>query len=251
MTEAHVPPQACGNSGAFIERAQWTVGPGGAQIGRWQDGGLSVYGLCRDCNVLTSDKADPAYVDFHRRVQAVLSPGGGRLSLATGGLPVAVAPGLVSRSVLAGMFAINDSLQDMFPDVALGLRERSETLRLPDELELRLAITVGRESRIGGPVGYMKVLRERIFYLPFADVWFPPLAWSVSSTRDTAVSLGPSLTRDWADVSEWVRYGADLVTDLRNLTRQLPLVRPPRFGAEEWVLLSGNTMTAVEGRSKT
>lgn len=249
MTEAHVPPQACGNSGRQVERAQWTIGPGGAQVGRWQDGGLSVFGLCRDCNVVTSDKPDPAYADFHRRVVAALSPGAMRLRLNPHHPPAQVAPGLVARSVLAGMFAINDSLQDFFPDVARGLRDRMPT-ELGDGLQLRLALTPGPESRIGGPVGYMKALRERVFYLPFADIWFPPLAWSLSSNRDSPTDLGPSLTADWADVSEWLRFGADVSTDLRNLSRPLRFVRPPRFGAEEWVLLTGKTMTALEGRPR-
>lgn len=195
--------------------------------------------------------ADPAYADFHRRVAAALSPLARRLLLDANHLPVPVAPGLVARSVLVGMFAINDSLQDMFPDVAEGLRNSAQPLRLGDGLQLRLALTPGPESRIGGPVGYMKVMQERIFYLPFADVWFPPLVWSLTSTRDVPDHLGASLTQDWADVSQWPRYGAETITDLRNLVRRLRFVRPPPFGAEDWVLLSGNTMTALEGRPRS
>lgn len=65
------------------------------------------------------------------------------------------------------------------------------------------------------------------------------LVWSLTSTRDVPDHLGASLTQDWADVSEWPRYAAETITDLRNLVRRLRFVRPPRFGAEDWVLLSG------------
>ena len=58
MTDAHGPPRSCGNSGATRERAQWVSDVGGARLGPYKAGGLSVYGLCRDCNELTSDKAD-------------------------------------------------------------------------------------------------------------------------------------------------------------------------------------------------
>lgn len=251
MTEAHVPPQSCGNSGEVRERAQWVSDVGGARLGPYKPGGVSVYGLCRDCNALTSDKADPAYIDFHRRVSSVLGENVQLLLVEPGQLPVRVAPGLVARSVLAGMFAINDRLQDHFPDVARGLREKSDDLRLSDDLQLRLALTTGRKSRIGGPVGYMRVLGQRAFYMPLADIWFPPLAWCLRSVKSAEASLGVELTAAWGDVSDWIRYGPDLVTDLRNVTRTLPVAQPPQFGADEWMLLTGDeTMTALEGRPR-
>jgi len=213
---------------------------------------LSVYGLCRDCNLATSDKADRAYIDFHTRMSFVLQTTTQRLLIDPRQLPVRVAPRLVARSVLAGMFAINDRLHEHFPDLARGIRENQADLRLPEGLELRLALTRGQASRIGGPVGYMKVLKNRTWHMPLADVWFPPLARFLGSSRSSDPSLGPQLTATWSDVSEWPRYGNDLVTDLRNVISPMPEMQPPRFGADEWVLMTGDeAMTALEGRPRS
>lgn len=250
MSEAHVPPESCGNRGSALERAKWVSGgSGGARLDSWRPGALTVYGLCRDCNNLTSDKADPAYTEFHRRMSNVLGGQARRLSMNPRQLPVRVAPGLVARSVLAGMFAINDRLQEHLPELAQGLLDRREDLRLPDDLQLRLALTPGPSSRIGGPVGYMQVLLQRRTYTPLADIWFPPLAWCLRSGRATDPTLGPELTANWADVSEWVRYGPDFETDLRNVAQPLPWALPPQFGADEWTMMIGDgAMTALEGR---
>lgn len=209
-----------------------------------------MYGLCRDCNHLTSDKADPAYIDFHNQVSKLWTPSAQRLL--QGAVPARVAPGLVARSVLAGMCAINGGLQEHFPGLASGLRTGRLDMRMPEGLTLRLALADGTRSRIGGPVGYMRVLGKRAIHMPLAEVWSPPLAWCLRSTRSTARSLGPELTSDWADVSAWIRYSTDLVTDLRNVAGPMPLVRPPRFGAENWVVLTGDeVMAALEGRPAT
>lgn len=248
MTEAHVPPQAVGNRGPHRQRAQWVAGNGGAQLGRWQDGGLSVYGLCERCNHQTSVRADPAYIDFHLRLAGLLDTGI-RLLQHSGDLPVRVAPGLVARSVLAGMFAVNDRLYDRYPELAKGLRTDSPDLRLPEDLRLLMAMTPGPRSRLGGPVGYMRVLTVRQFHMPLAEIWFPPLAWVLRAARASEPSLGPDLTTSWGDATEWVRYGPELTTDLRNVMRTMPVAYLPEFGAEEWVILAGDgAMTAIEGR---
>ncbi len=251
MTEAHVPPKATGNHGRLRERAQWVAGDDGATVGRWRPGGLSVYGLCTDCNGLTSGREDPAYIDLHNRVTQLRTGAVRRLLVDAKDLPARVAPGLVARSVLAGMFAINDDLEDRFPRLARGLRERESDLRLPEELRLRLALTEGDLARVGGPVGYMRVLGRREFHMPLAEFWFAPFAWCLRSARGADPSLGPEITDAWGDVTEWVRYGPDLTTDLRNVVGALPVAVLPRFGSDEWVLLSGDdSMTALEGRRR-
>lgn len=80
-----------------------------------------MYALCSDCNNLTSARADPAYIDFHKQVATVRAPAARRVLIEPSSLPVSVAPGLVARSVLIGMFAINDRLQESFPALARGL----------------------------------------------------------------------------------------------------------------------------------
>lgn len=247
MTEAHVPPRGIGNDRRARERAQWVTSAGGARLSGWKPGGLSVYGLCRDCNHLTSDKADPAYIDFHNAVLKLWAPSQ-RFLRQPGMVPAPVAPGLVARSVLAGMYAINDRLQELFPELAAMLIAERRDMRLPEGLTLRLGLTDGTWSRIGGPVGYMQVLSQRRTHMPLAEIWFPPLAWCLRSTRSTDDFLGPELTENWADVTDWVRYGPDLSTDLRNVAGPLPLVRPPQFGGDEWIVLTGDAMAALEGR---
>jgi hypothetical protein len=146
------------------------------------------------------------------------------------------------------MFAINDRLQDHFPHLAGTLRAGDSRLVLPDEVRLRLALVEGAESRISGPVGYMRVLTRRETHMPFADVWFPPLAWSLVSTRNHPASLGPDITTNWGDASEWARYAPSVTLDLRALVGALPIAPPPMFGTDDWVVMTGNGMTTIEGR---
>jgi len=70
------------------------------------------------------------------------------------------------------------------------------------------------------------------------------------STRSTPSSLGPQITSTWGDVTDWVRYGSDLTTDLRNVVGPLPAAQAPQFGAEGWVIITGDgVMTVIEGDS--
>lgn len=170
MTEAHVPPQGIGNRAPLHRRASWVTSPRGAGIDSYKPGGLSVFGLCFNCKNVSSGAADPAYIDFHNAVTRYWSPTIRRLLVEPTAVPAPVAPGLVARSVLVGLFAINDRLQDHSPDLARGLRDDDPNLRLPDELRLRIALMEGARSRIGGPVGYMRVLTRRETCMPFADV---------------------------------------------------------------------------------
>jgi hypothetical protein len=248
MTEAHVPPQAVGNNGKRVERTSWVQSDTGARLGSWKPGGLTVYGLCHDCNHLTSGADDPAYIAFHNEVQKYSSPGAQRLLINPQALPATVSPGLVARSVLAGKFALNDRLQEHFPHLATGLRLRRPDLRLPDELTLRLALYQGTQARIGGPVSFMRVLNRREVHSPFADIWFPPMAWCLVSSRPGPVQLGPEISATWADVSDWIRYSPQTAVDLRTLVGPMRPARPPQFGGQDWAVLLGDSMAAVEGR---
>lgn len=247
MTEAHVPPQAIGNRAPEHSRASWVTTDDGARIGSYKPGGLSVFGLCEPCNNLTSGMADPAYIDFHRQVSRYWSPTIRRLLIEPTAVPARLAPGLVARSVLIGMFAINERLHEHFPDLAHGLRDGDPDLRLPESLRLRVALAEGPRSRIGGAVGYMRVARRRETYMPFADMWFPPLAWCLISSRSGDPSLGPDITTEWGDATAWVRFAAETIVDLRNLVGALPIAPPPMFGSDDWVVMFGGGMVALEG----
>lgn len=251
MTQAHVPPRAVGNDGRHRERALWVQGQGGARLSGWRPGGLTVYGLCSRCNHSTSDRADVAYLDFHRRLKAALSSTSQRLLLDPRSLPVRLSPGLVARSVLSGLFAVNDRMHEHYPALAAGLRDKQRDLALPPQLQLRLAVASGTRSRIGGPVGYARVFGRRAFHLPLAEVWFPPMAWVLRTAGPTDPSVGEEFTAAWGDATEWIRYQPELTTDLRNLTGPLPRVQPPQFGADDWLILTGEkAMAAVEGRPR-
>jgi hypothetical protein len=247
MTEAHVPPRGIGNHAPQHRRASWVTTDHGAGIDSYKPGGLSVFGLCHSCNNLTSGAADPAYIDFHNAVTRYWSPTMRRLLTMPTAVPAPVAPGLVARSVLVGMFAINDRLQGHFPDLAQGLRDDDADLRLPDGLRLRLALLKGARTRIGGPVGYMRVLTRRETYMPFADVWYPPLAWCLISSRVGDPSLGSDITAEWGDASAWVRYAPETIVDLRELVGALNNAPPPMFGTDDWVVLTGAGMVSLEG----
>jgi hypothetical protein len=247
MTEAHVPPQGVGNRAPRHRRASWVTSDRGAGIDSFKPGGLSVFGLCADCNNLTSHAADPAYIDFHSAVTRFWAPSVRPLLLEATGVPAPVAPRLVARSILVGMFAVNDRLQELFPELARALREDEPDIRLPDELCLRLALMEGIRSRISGPIGYMRVLTRRETYMPLADVWFPPLAWCLASAHATGPSLGPDITAGWGDATDWLLYAPDHVDDLRRLVGALPIAAPPMFGTDDWVVLTGDGMVALEG----
>jgi hypothetical protein len=97
----------------------------------------------------------------------------------------------------------------------------------------------------------MRVLGRKQFHLPLAEIWYPPLAWCLRSARASEPSLGPDLTAGWADVSAWIRYGADLSTDLRNVAGPLPAASPPPFGGDDWLILSSDeAVAAMEGRPR-
>ncbi len=59
------------------------------------------------------------------------------------------------------------------------------------------------------------------------------------SERD---GLGPQITKQSADVSEWVKYGPDrTAVDLRNLIRSLPAMPHPMLvRTDDWVELMTN-----------
>jgi hypothetical protein len=248
LTLAHVPPRQVGNHGGRVQRAPWVTSPAGAKLGSFKAGPLTVYGLCADCNNLTSGMDDPAYIDFHKEVERYLRPTMRRLLLEPTQIPARVAPGLVARSVLAGMFALNDRLQEHYPEFADELRDSGADRRLPDELSLRLALTSGSHARVGGPVMFMRVLGTRELHSPFADIWFPPLAWCLTSSRPAPSSLGPEISDRWADVSDWIRYRTETTVDLRDLVRRIEFASAPQFGADEWVTMLGDSMAAVEAR---
>lgn len=67
----------------------------GASLASFRPGPLAVSGLCFDCNNLTSGKADPAYIDFHKQVERYLRPSMRRILVEPTDVHARISPGLV------------------------------------------------------------------------------------------------------------------------------------------------------------
>lgn len=250
MTKAHVPPQTAGNSekvtSGIVRLSNGVRGPG-----RQASGGMWLRGLCEPCNNLAGRRYDLAYGEFakslirHARF-------GNRLHLTRPWEPppVGVAPGLVSRSVLFGFFAISPNLRVIFPELASDLRVERDHIAIPEGLTLRFAILPERRVRIAGPMSAHRVLTVREDFDTFGEIFFRPLAWVLAPTSSVESRFGnvSRLDREgWASADEWLQYGSDVVNvDLRNLVRRVPVVQHPySIGRDEWIELFSDEITPV------
>lgn len=248
LSKAHVPPRAAGNTTKMLRAADVIVG-NVRRPGRWSEGGMWVRGLCEKCNNHAGNTYDVPYADFAEQLQRLSSPTARRLAVIPGEAPgVRFAPGLVSRSVLFGMFAINPRLWVLFPELADDLtHERAAgrgPIRWPDKLALKLALShpmFPDSGVISSGVWAMRVLHERVVHWTFGDIVWPPLMWSLVPNDDDSErdGLGPQITKPLADVSEWVKYGPDRTSvDLRGLIRNLPAMAHPMLNrTNDWAEL--------------
>lgn len=234
LSKAHVPPQAAGNNTTVLRAADVIVN-NVRQPGRWSQGGMWVRGLCADCNNEAGNAYDVPYADFAKQIERMSSPTARRLAVIQGEAPGAVfAPGLVSRAVLFGMFAINPRLRVLFPELADDLKNDAPAgigpIRWPDKLALKISRThpaFPDHGVISSGVWAMRVLRERVVHWTFGDIVWPPLMWSLVPNDNDAErdGLGPQITKPLPDVSEWVQYGPDRTSvDLRSLIATLPTI---------------------------
>lgn len=248
LSRAHVPPQSAGNN-ARVLRAADVIVNGVRQPGRWSAGGMWVRGLCEDCNNRAGNGYDVPYADFAKQVSLLSSPTARRLAIIPSEAPGArFAPGLVSRAVLFGMFAINPRLRVLFPELAEFLanetRPGSGAIPWPDKLTLKVARTHSAFQDYGvisSGVWAMRVLHERVVHWTFGDIVWPPLMWTLvpNGNDSEREGLGPQITKPLPDASEWVKYGPDRTSvDLRNLTRTLPAMPHPMLArTDDWVEL--------------
>lgn len=248
MSRAHVPPQVAGNS-RDVTSSIVLIANGIRRNGRSTSGGVWVRGLCEKCNSLAGARYDSAYGDFVQRIRSYgrLS---GRFHLPEPWSPpaVSVAPGRVARSVMFGMFAISPHLRELFPELAADLSAGRAHITIPDKLSLRYAMYPDRVARLTGPVYSQRVLGRREHYRTFAEIFFPPLAWVLTSGDHLSPGGAESILdlQGWAEATTWLRYGDDVTsTDLRNLCRRLPVVTHPLSDPSEWLEMFSDEITPI------
>lgn len=254
LSRAHVPPQAAGNTTEVL-RAADVILDGVRQPGRWQEGGMWIRGLCEDCNNQAGSHYDVAYADFASQVGRLSSPLARHLAVVPGEAPaVRFAPGLVARAVVFGMFAVNPRLRILFPNLAADLMAEMKhghtgagPVRWPDKLRLKVGRThpvFPNTGVISSGVWAMRVETERVVHGTFGDIVWPPLTWSLVPVLDSTESdgLGPPITMQLADASDWIHYGPDrTAVDLRHLVRALPAMLHPMLArTDDWIELMSN-----------
>lgn len=250
MTKAHVPPQAAGNTGA-VTNMSLQIQNGSRVPGRSSPGGLWVRGLRQGCNGLAGRNYDSTYSDFARRL-IIYARLANRMHLLRPWEPpaVTVAPGLVARSVLFGMFAINPQLRIVVPELANDLLSGTPHITMPQRLTLRFALFSGRRSRIAGPIGAHRVLTARQDFETLAEIFFSPLAWTLAPSGprpSQGVAEAVVEAQGWACADDWLLYGPDVVhADLRDLAHRLPVVKHPLWEhQDEWLERRSDEITPI------
>lgn len=247
LSKAHVPPQAAGNRGRVTSAVSRIV-EGQRTSGRPYTGGMWLRGLCGECNSLAGGRYDAAYGDFARRLRTYAQVAS-RTSLPDpfSAPAVSVAPGLVARSVMFGMFAISPHLRVLAPELAEDLRSGRTHIPMPDGFSLRFALYPLRTARLTGPVYSQRILKQRQHYNTFAEVFFAPLAWVLTpGKRSTALETTENVldAQGWACADEWLHYGDDVTSvDLRNLCRKVPIVGHPMGRRDEWFEMFSDDVT--------
>jgi hypothetical protein len=251
LSRAHVPPQSAGNTTKVL-RAPDVIVDGVRRPGRWAEGGMWVRGLCENCNNRAGITYDVPYADLADQVARLSTRVARRLAVIPGEPPGATfAPGLASRAVLFGMFAINPRLRVLFPELAHNVQNEPVPshgpIRWPDQLALKVGLThpdLPNSGVLSSGVWAMRVIHERVVHFTFGDIVFPPLMWSlVPTTNDSERDgLGPQITKPLPDVTEWVKYGPDRTSvDLRSLVPTLPAIAHPMLArTNDWVELMTN-----------
>lgn len=250
MTKAHVPPKSSGNDTSVLRAADLLSNVGERGPGRWQQGGMWVRSLCEDCNHLAGRRYDAAYADLAGQFRKYSTPfARGLRSLPNDPPPVSVAPGLVARCVMIGMFAINPRLRLVFPQLAEDLQvdvAGVAEVRWPSELALLLGRTDDRiashQALLSGGVWHLRVLTRKEFHASFADIVFPPFVWClIPAGLDTHADLGRRVSSNLPAVSDWVRYRPEVIVDIRALLRwSMPVFLHPAHRKDgSWVEMMG------------
>ena len=114
------------------------------------------------------------------------------------------------------MLGISPHIRVLHPQLATEVHAGGP-VRLPGGLALRVAVYLGANAQLAGPMlsGFTDGSGRAIHSL--ASVTFAPLSWALV-TSDTGDVLAES---GWADATEWLRYADDRESvDLRYLHPQ-------------------------------
>lgn len=208
---------------------------------RPQEGGLWLRTLCERCNGIAS-KCDGAYGEFAAALSPYLLPHELALPMRNGVPPIPIAPGRVARSVLHGMIALTPGLRLMHSEMCDSLLDDADEIRLPEGLQLRLALTSDSHARIASAYHYYRVLGQRIDYTAFAEVYFRPLFWILTS-RESAPELSLPNLESWGNATDWICYSRDaLRLGLRDVLDRLEITRHPsrRASRDQWLEIGGS-----------
>ncbi|MCX4451742.1 hypothetical protein [Streptomyces sp. NBC_01789] len=151
------------------------------------------------------------------------------------------------------MFATTPHLRKMFPELAHDLQHRRPHINMPDGATLRMALYPSHNTRLASMAYGMRVRTRRQHYNIFSEIYFRPMAWTLSpdDSRFADAGLGESVLSSWPVVDQWLQYGDDVTSlDLRDLCRRgIPTIGHPLRGRpDEWVeTFQNDTAAFLEG----
>lgn len=244
MTRTHIPPQCAGNR-HLVGRLSLLTSDDVVTRGTARSGGLHMYGLCAGCNGLQSEH-DPAYGALAGAVRRC-APCSDLLTGQRVAMPnTRIRPGMVARSTLIGMLALNPGLRAILPAAAQALLSRSD--RVPIEgHRLMLALSAGRTARVAGAMLGRYVMGEParrgpIGWYSHAQAYFPPLAWHLTDTERGLLDR-----ERWRDVSDWLLLPPDQVVRLDAAVPDLPVAVHPLHGRhwEGWLEMHADSVCAL------
>jgi hypothetical protein len=237
LTKTHVPPKCAGND-HLVYRRSLVVNNQIVRDGRALEGGLHVYGLCVDCNGIQS-QYDNEYKKLKVTVQSCWVRGDLFVpkKIALPARPIN--PGAVARTVLIGMFGLDTRLRELFPETAEALLLQHDSVKLPRELRLYVALCRGVRARVSGSILWIDAARAvgqggaQLGVHSRGQIYFPPLAWQLADLDPPPMPMEPLLDRQgWVDVSNWLLLDPRHEQDLNTLVPSLPAVTYPNWDPE-------------------
>ncbi len=209
LTFEHVPPRAAGNDQRARASLSLTMLTSDAPLvfprAGWTPSqrGVGGYVLCEPCNNLVGTLYVPEYAGFATTLRARVNAAFTTAGHASGGLDLDLtgwALGDIARAGLVTVMdvAIHDRLLQRHPELTEVVR--SPGTALPSTLRLGLTVVLGTRARLSSPMG----LVDPDGCVVFSEAALAPFSWTLSFLEPGLRALPHS-----ADVSGWLRHGAD------------------------------------------